>query len=397
MLDGKVLAACLQSGEAYRQVKDHVVSSELSPQGAAWWELVKEWYDRDPEARSVDVDLLREIGAKRLPEVHQETLQGWLKHLPVIDSPTNVTAFLLDLKRYQVGNKLSQAIQTRDEKSLSRLLEEYVELRSSTKLGKSEVKWTMDDGEMTAMLSRANLIKVAPQKLNDKLKGGAARGDHILVFGRPESGKTLLTVNMVAGFLKQKLKVLYIGNEESTYKCRKRIVCSLVGATSDQFEEDPARVLERANELGLGGLFICHMSPGTLVEIEDLTRELRPDVLVVDQIRNLEGKGDGMTAKLNELGKDFRNILGKYDCLGVSVTQAGDRDRDQAILEMGDIDHSRTGLPAACDVIVGVGVNEELKALGMRMVSLPKNKLNDEEDGREAFQIQVDLKRSKAR
>lgn len=397
MLDGKVIAACLESAEAFHQVRAHVNPTELSPQGAAWWELIQEWYSRDPDAKGVDLEILKEMGAKRLPEAHQETLQGWLSHLPEIDSPLNVTSFLLDLKRYQIGNRLCQAIQTRDEKRLPDLLAEYVDLRDATKLGKSEVKWTMDDGEMTTMLSRQNLIKIAPQRLNDKLKGGVTRGDHILVFGRPESGKTLVTVNMTAGFLKQKLKVLFIGNEESTYKSRKRIVCSLAGATSEQFDEEPERVLARANELGLDGLFICHMSPGTLTEIEDLIKDLRPDVVVLDQIRNVEHKGDGMTAKLNELGKDFRNLLGKYDCVGVSVTQAGDHQRDQAWLEMGDIDHSRTGLPAACDVIIGVGTSEELKAQGMRAISLPKNKLNDDEDGREGFLIQVDLKRSRAR
>lgn len=397
MLDGKVIAACIASGEAYAKVREHLVPQELSPQAATWLPLITEWYERDPDAKGIDKEILREMGRKRLPEVHQEMLLGWLDDLPDVESPENVVSHLLDLKRFNVGNRLAQAIQLRDEKKIPELLEEFSELRKATSIGKSEIKWTMDDDEMHALLSRENLIKVAPQSLNDKLKGGACPGDHILVFGRPENGKTLFVVNMTAGFLKQGHTVLYIGNEESTYKTRKRIACNLANCTSDQFEENREKALDIARQRGLDGLYICHMNPGTLSEIEDLMKEVRPKVVVLDQIRNIEHKGDGLTAKLNEIGKDFRNLLSKYDALGVSITQAGNRETEDPWLDMGDIDSSKTGLPAACDVIVGVGMNHELQEKGQRAISLCKNKLNDGDDGRRGFLVQVDLQRSRVR
>lgn len=396
-LDGKVIRACIESGAAYHKVRDHVTTTELSPQAAVWWPLIEEWYVRDPEAPSIDMEILAERGRVSLPEVHQEMLQGWLKDLPQISSPENVADFLLDLKRYQLGNRLAQAIQVRDEKHIPSLLDQYTELRNATSLSKSEIRWTQDDSEMLEFLSRDNLIKVAPAALNARLKGGVSPGDHILVFGRPEMGKTLFTVNMVAGFLKYQHRVLYIGNEESTYKTRKRIACNLANCTSDEFDEQTERALKLAKERGLEQLFICHMNPGTLAEVEELVKEIRPKVIVLDQIRNIHHTGDGMTQKLNEVGKEFRNILGKYECVGVSVTQAGSRDGEGVWLTIDDIDSSRTGLPAACDVIIGVGASEDMKAKGERAVSLPKNKLNDNDDGRHGLIVNVDLKRSKVR
>ena len=395
--DGKLFAAACASADAYRKIQGHVLTTDLSPQAAAWWPLLAEWYERDPGSKGVDLEVLAEKGRKVLPEVHQDLLQGWLKDLPEIASPENVVDFLLDLKRYQIGNRLAQAIQIRDDSKVDSLLEEYTELRHATKLGKSEIRWTQDDEEMVQFLSRDNLIKVAPAALNARLKGGASPGDHLLVFGRPEMGKTLITVNMVAGFLKYGHRVLYVGNEESTYKTRKRIACNLANCTSDEFDEQTERALGLAKSRGLGELFICHMNPGTLAEIEEIVKEVRPKVIVLDQIRNLDHKGDGMTVKLNELGKDFRNILAKYQCLGVSVTQAGSRENQSPWLTIDDIDMSRTGLPAACDVIVGVGADEDMKARGQRALSLPKNKLSDAEDAHHGVIVQVDLQRSKAR
>lgn len=400
MIEQKVLAAICQSREAFDKVHRYLDEGDLSPQGKAWLPLISEWYKRDSKCRGIDMQLLKERGKRQLPEKHLDTLVGYLDMLPAEVSPSNVVAEVLDLQRFVRGNQLCAAIQGRDEKKIEALLEEYEALRKAETLGTSEIRWTEDDSEMQQRLSREGLIKIAPSSLNTKVKGGAARGDHIIVFGRPEAGKTMFTVNMVSGFLKFEHKVLYIGNEEDTYKTRKRIICNLAGCTPDQFEEQPDKAISLAKERGLDLLRICHMNPGTIPEIEDLLKEIRPDVLVLDQIRNISipGKGgDSMVTKLERLGIEVRALLGRYDCLGVSVTQAGNPDHADPWLRMEDLDNSKTGLPAQADLIIGVGANEELVQANQRAISLCKNKLNESPDGRVGFIVQVDPARSKVR
>ena len=400
MAEQEVFASCLQSRDAYERCRHHIDADDLSPQAKAWWPFIKEWYATDRTARFIDRTALRERGVRSLPEKHSGTLLGWYDDLPKEVSPDNVVKDLLDLKRFSVGNHLCAAIQGGDPKKVDPLLEEYSNLLHATKLGKSEIRWTEDDDEMSARLDRENLIKIAPSSLNEKCKGGAAKGDHIVIFGRPEAGKTMFTVNMVAGFLKFGQKVLYIGNEEDTYKTRKRIICSLAGATPDQYDAERERALQTARERGLDQLRICHLNPGTVAEIEELVKEIRPDVLVLDQIRNVAwaGKGgDSMVTKLEQLGIAVRAILGKYDCLGVSVTQARDSDHEGPWLRLEDIDSSRTGLPGQADLIVGIGVDDSLVATNQRAVSLCKNKLNEDPDGRVGFMVQVDPARSRIR
>lgn len=405
MLDGKVIESCLQSREAYERVRDHLDPSELSLQGQTWYPLIQEWYEADKTATTVDREILISKGTRELPEAHLDTLVSWIQNLPDVDSPANVVKDLLELKRYQVGNALSQAIQARQNDKIDTLLSEYQELREATELGRSEVVWTMSDEDMLKVLDKANLVKLAPKRLNDKLLGGVVPGTTILLYGRPEAGKTLFTVNMVAGCLKFDERVLYIGNEESTYRTRKRIINNLSNCTSDEFDSDPERYLAAARERGLDNLYILTMSPGSPAEIEALVKDIKPTVVVVDQIRNLDlpgGKEGNFSEKLGKLGTAMRNLAIKYQFVSISVTQAGDKTERHGQepppwLTMSDVADNRTSLAAQFDVMLGIGCTEELRRQGNRAISIVKNKMSDAEDAHEGFIVQVDVRRSKVR
>lgn len=404
MLDGKVISALIQSRDAYDKVRDHLTKEDLSPEGQMWYPLIRKWYSSDRTAKSIDLDLLIEQGERELPEQAKRSLVDWITGLPEEPSPQNIVTNLIELKRFLTGNKLCEAIQNRKHKDISSLLTEYAELRDATTLGTSEITWTMDDEEMDATLNRDNLIKVAPKRLNEKLAGGCIRGDHILIFGRPESFKTGFTVNMVSGFLRQGLRVLYIGNEESTYKPRKRIINNLSGMNNDEYLENKELAMQRARDAGFDNLYICRMYPGTLAEIEDAVKDTHPDVVVLDQIRGVDHPvaNGNRTEKLTLLGERFRNMGAKHNFLAVSITQAGDKTERHGQeppewLSMSDIDSNRTGLAGAVDVLIGIGVNSELESYGKRAISMCKNKNSDAEDSHEGFYVEIDKRLSKVR
>jgi hypothetical protein len=76
----------------------------------------------------------------------------------------------------------------------------------------------------------------------------------------------------------------------------------------------------------------------------------------------------------------MRNIAKKYDAVAITVTQAGDSAEGKAVLDMGDVDSSNTGIPGACDVLLGIGATEQHKEQGLRILSLSKNKLGGVHD-----------------
>ena len=77
---------------------------------------------------------------------------------------------------------------------------------------------------------------------------------------------------------------------------------------------------------GLANFTFISLSPGTMAEIEEHVKELKPDVIVVDQLRNMRvgSKDTGLTEALNTLAKEGRTLAKKYNLVSIVVTQAGD-------------------------------------------------------------------------
>ncbi len=118
------------------------------------------------------------------------------------------------------------------------------------------------------------------------------------------------------------------------------------------------------------------LAPGTPREITKELEQHRPDVLVLDQLRNLDMKNDHFTQALEAAAKQARAWAKRYDCVVVSVTQAGDSASGKSVLDLGDVDSSNTGIPATADVMLGIGATENHTARGEVVFSLPKNKVS---------------------
>jgi len=134
------------------------------------------------------------------------------------------------------------------------------------------------------------------------------------------------------------------------------------------------------------------MYPGTVQEIEKYIRKVEPDVLIVDQMRNLESSDTNRVLQLDAVARNLRNLGKKYNLYNFSLTQAGDSADNKLYLEMGDVDFSNTGVPGAADCMIGVGANREFLANGFRMLSFPKNKIGHT---KEPVRVTLDSERSK--
>lgn len=396
MYDSRVVAACVASREAFDKVKGFVSSDEFTPMGAFWWDLVQLWYKHDPEASAVDPDILREQGIRAVDDAHQDTLVSWFDNLPESVSPTNVVADLLEVKRYAKGNALAAAMHDNsDVRKLKRLIAEYDELLTASELGGSKLQYAVAGEDLFRVMSDENKWSLSPKILNEKTEGGVLPGDFIILFGRKEMGKTLFCVQMVCHWLKQGARVLYVGNEDKIDKIKWRMLCNLSNMTKEQARKFKDTALERARKKGFDDrLFMVHLHPGTVAEIEELVIDHEPDILVIDQIRNIGGGGDGMTARMNQVAIDVRQLLSKYQLVGLGVAQAhaGEHSRPKVWLANDDIDSSRTGLPAQGDLILGIGADEKMIAHNTRALSIPTNKISGDHEG---FTYRIDRQRNK--
>lgn len=413
ILDAQLLAAAIKSRVSYEAFAPYFTEDDFTPISKFWFALIREWYATDRDAPSVDRSLLAELGKKRITNPkHEESLLGFIRDLPEPPSSDNVVRVGLELKRHNVEMELGAALGSGDRKKSAKLLPLLAQLQQATDLAfgiqrKTEWQDAVSVERLFDKVGKENRTPIAPFVLNARCDGGALPGHHIIIFGRPEAGKSLVSINMAYGFTKQKKRGLYAGNEDQIDILKSRYVSRVTRMTAAEIEADRAKAARLFRKRGGEDyLVMSQLKHGTIDALAKKIEQDGPfDFVVVDQIRNISAgsEADGkMTTRLEAVGREMRDLLLDYQLIGVSVTQANDRteranQEPPLWLGMGDMDSSRTGLPGTGDLIVGVGVNRELKERNQRALSLPKNKLSSAPDAHEGVIVEVEPAISRVR
>lgn len=380
MREKHVLSSCIKSKEAYESVALHVGREDLSEQGWIIWGSIQAYYDMDGAAQYIDPAILGENTARNVvADKHKEMFRSLVADISAFEcSPANVVDDLLATKREVKGHELANALLTGGD--VATLLSEYDAVMAKTSFAEEDTSEVRQGFSVNTLVEDGfdpeGLIQVWPPSLNARLDGGVKPGHHIVVFGRPEMGKTLAVIEMMAGFVSQGLSVLYVGNEDPINDINMRIVNRLSGMTKFEVLNDPDVADALIREKGYDLLIMASLAPGTPREITALIQEHTPDVLVLDQLRNLNMHNDNYTLALSEAATQARMWAKRYSCVVVSVTQAGDSASGKAVLDLGDVDYSNTGIPAAADLMIGIGATDKNLMRGELVLSLPKNKIS---------------------
>lgn len=344
--------------------------------------MIGDYYSRDGTATSVNPDVLgAQLHETVRNQKHVELFDNFIAEAAQAGHDTNVRAVILLAKQQEIGDKLAVAI-TMNSPEVTELMDEYKKLVDVTSLdvlvdSGMEVFNNIDLGSlMRQEFDPASIITLYPQSLADRLDGGAKRGHHVVIYGRPESMKTGTAINMTCGIGRQDKRVNYYINEDRPEDLIIRMVSNLTGMTKKQIHQNPDRARQLAYDAGFGNINVISVAPGTLGQIESSIEKYDPAVIVVDQLRNLKVKADNRVNQLEYAATGVRTIAKAADVLAISITQAGDSANNKAVLEMGDVDFSNTGIPAQADLMIGVGVTPELEAEGLRTFSMPKNKIS---------------------
>lgn len=374
--------------EVYSSVGE---SSDLSPAGRIIVRALGDYYGADHAIQRCSDDFVRDWATRKCGNPkHAELVDRTLVSIPTDVSSINVIAEIRGLRRLAIGERLAIALANRAADSeVEALISEYQAVPGALQEKQVELVDIFDTQDLVeSAVNPEKLIKLWPKELNDRVDGGARRGHHILIFARPEKGKTLFTINMCVGFLHQGLRVLYVGNEEPAEDLRMRFRMRLLKQSKSVIRAQPTRAAEAIAKAKLGELRIAPLGPGTLPEIEGLGRSFGADVVVIDQLRNLAVSDDSRTGQLEAAANGARVIARRLNALVVSITQAGDSASGKVYLALNDVDSSKTGIPAAVDAMIGIGGNEAMEASGLLGVSLPKNKLAGRHDN---FTVNVDF------
>ena len=210
---------------------------------------------------------------------------------------------------------------------------------------------------------------------------GIGEGNLIIVFARPESGKTAFWVNMVAGrngFATQGAKVCALINEEPAIRTQMRLVNAYTGMTFAEIKEDPQKAGDLWSQIK-NQIRILDTVDWTLEKIDSYVAKEKPDILVIDQLDKVHMGGSFARGdeKLRAIYTGAREIAKRRDCSLIGISQASADASGKWDMTFDMMENSKTGKAAEADVIIGVGYkpNSDYSNDNDRSLSVSKNKI----------------------
>jgi hypothetical protein len=186
---------------------------------------------------------------------------------------------------------------------------------------------------------------------------------------------------------------MYVANEEPAEDITRRLLARLTNRSIEELRSpESVRRALKACEQHYRNWFLIHRAGASIKDVRAAAGDIRPDIIIIDQIKNLRSTEDNRALQLDKLAREVRETGIEYGAVTISVTQAGDSASGKLNLAMNDIEWSNTGIPGAADLMIGIGVNDEYDLQGKRMLSIPKNKVNGKHS---AFDVWVSPARTR--
>jgi len=389
VIEKQIIQAAIQSREAFTRIDSLVNPTDFSDISKELWEKIEKYYATDLEADEVNLNLLQQIIVDEIPR-HSDIILQELNSLSDTSVP-NLIQELTKLKKKALADEIMIQLSTdpTSDKVYSMMdAFQTVDIEETITESVSSVASEL----ITEMADPSNLIRMYPNVLNEALDGGVIRGNNILVFARGNIGKTMFIINLLRGMARDGLRVLHLINEEPKKQIMLRYVSRCSGLNKKEVYADIDTAIVKANAAGLNNIFVEDINPGTFKEIRGLIERVKPDVVAIDQLRNVKVKDESKPNQLEIAATEARNLGKKYNIVTISVTQAGDSASNKLVLTESDIDNSKTGIPGQMDLIIGLGADDTQKASNMRTLTIVKNKITPLHD---FFPCRVDVERSK--
>jgi len=238
-----------------------------------------------------------------------------------------------------------------------------------------EVAFDLDN--LLTTTSHDNLFNFRLEGIADKIPG-VGPGNFVIVFARPESGKTTYTCYEAAGFLKQNLKVCYFANEEPAVRVYMRLLCSYLELTTDEIRANPTKAQDDFGEAA-SRLRMIDCVGMDIREVDSWCKRNSPDILMLDQLDKfgISGSYSRSDERLGELYQAGREIAKRNNCVSWAVSQASADGADRAGLTFSMMAGSKTSKAAEADLIIGIGHNSQLHDdTYIRQFNIDKNKIN---------------------
>lgn len=212
---------------------------------------------------------------------------------------------------------------------------------------------------------------------------GIGRGNFMIIFARPDVGKTAFWVSLVAspkGFAWQEKKVSIFANEEPAIRTQMRLLNASSGLQRGNILNG-SRDLAKQKWSTISPYIDNFDCVGkTMDDLDEYCSTNDVDILIIDQLDkiNVTGKYNATHEKLREVYTQSRELAKRHNILVIGMSQASAEAQGRSRVTFSTMENSKTGKAAEADIILGIGKEDEVENYledCVRFVTLSKNKL----------------------
>jgi len=210
--------------------------------------------------------------------------------------------------------------------------------------------------------------------------GGVGPGNLVIVFARPEVGKTAFWVSLVAGpngFAEQGANVHAFINEEPAVRTQMRAISCFTGLNKEQIIEDKAKTHEEWKKIK-DNIKMIDTVDWTIQDIDSHCEKYKPDIIIIDQLDkiNVSGTYARTDEKLRAVYTSAREIAKRRACVVIAISQASAEAHDRDHISFNMMENSKTGKAAEADLIIGIGNRTSNDPTNnIRILNVSKNKI----------------------
>lgn len=219
------------------------------------------------------------------------------------------------------------------------------------------------------------------------------------VFARVDAGKTSFLVSEIthmANQLKDDEIILWVNNEEAGSKIKFRLYQATLRCSRDEIVAYATDAEAEFNRLGGSHIKIYDEATVSLEEIRQLCHEHNVKLLVIDQGDKVKFAGHSNMSdveKLAHLYQSFRELAKEFDIPVITVGQADAQAEGKKVLNMANMNRSKTGKPGELDYAIGIGKSQDDVEKGLshlRYINICKNKMLRGKHGRHTVRFDSD-------
>lgn len=381
------LIKTLLKKENYDKFSPYLTKEHFNDSKGYYWGVYKqiESYFNSSEG-DLTLDNLKHIHLSSCGGLPQEKLMAYEEVYEIIKEVEVSDASGYLLKKVRRDGVLLKAMETLD-KNIESADDDFLlgvadELQSLTTTEDAEEGklYTLDLLEADVDYEASQKWQWALPELNALVKG-AGPGRNCLIVALTNVGKTSFTVYNCVSFMQQGAKVLHFSiAEDSKVGLQRRYYQAVFAASDDELDGNKEYYRDKfVTDYG-DKLFLAPVDSLSIAEAEALIKEVKPDVVVFDDFKDVElGKKQEMRMDkmYGQIAVRLRSLGIKHNFFTLCAAQASDHATGKKKLDRQDIADSRVDIPGKFHYCIGLSA--EGADPNKRYISFIKNKMGRED------------------